>query len=127
MRTTSPALPVENRTRVVLIDAPPGLSAGVAAVVVAATGSSWLVVHLSVARAGPRPGRRGVACAWRSSPNVMGAGGGSTGCSWPGSPSGVTAVDGQGDADDEARAGAAQPQHRGGDLVGFAEAVDRLV
>ncbi len=43
-----------------------------------------------------------------------------------GSAGGVAAVDGERDADHEARAGAAQPQHRGGDLVTAAEAADRL-
>ena len=42
------------------------------------------------------------------------------------SAGGVAAVDGQGDADDEARAGAAQPQDGGGDLVGATEPADRL-
>jgi hypothetical protein len=40
---------------------------------------------------------------------------------------GVAAVHGQGDADDEAGSGTAQPQHRRGDLVGPAESGDRLV
>ena len=43
-----------------------------------------------------------------------------------GSAGGVAAVDGKGDADHEARAGAAQPQHGGGDLLTAAEAADRL-
>jgi hypothetical protein len=33
---------------------------------------------------------------------------------------GVAAVDGEGDADDEAGAGAAQPEHGGGDFFGGA-------
>ena len=39
---------------------------------------------------------------------------------------GVAAVDGQRDADDEAGAWTAKPQHGGGDLFGFAESVDGL-
>src|SRR3954449_156026 len=44
-----------------------------------------------------------------------------------GSAGGVAAVDGQCDADDQARARAAQPQDSGGDLVAAAEPSDRLV
>src|SRR3982751_4017137 len=40
---------------------------------------------------------------------------------------GVSAVHGEGDADDEAGAGAAQPEHGGGDFVGPAEPADGLV
>src|SRR5215203_5660704 len=40
---------------------------------------------------------------------------------------GETAVDRQADTDHEARAGAAQPQHRRGDLLGSAEAANRLL
>src|SRR4051794_2357958 len=43
-----------------------------------------------------------------------------------GSAGGVAAVDGQCDADDQARARAAQPQDRGGDLVAASEPADRL-
>src|SRR3954467_5358447 len=44
-----------------------------------------------------------------------------------GSAGGVAAIDGQCDADDQARARAAQPQDGGGDLVAAAEPSDRLV
>src|SRR4051794_40818653 len=44
-----------------------------------------------------------------------------------GSLCGVPAVDGEGDAEDEAGAGAAQPQHAGCDLVGPPEATDGLI
>src|ERR671913_2279032 len=43
-----------------------------------------------------------------------------------GSAGGVAAVDRQGDADDETRAGAAQPQDGRGDLVAAPETADRL-
>src|SRR3954451_1942696 len=43
------------------------------------------------------------------------------------SPGGVAAVDRQCDSDDEAGAGAAQPQHGRGDLLRLTEPVDRLV
>ena len=42
------------------------------------------------------------------------------------SPRGVATVDGKCDADDEARGGAAEPQHRCGDFFGFTESVDGL-
>src|SRR5258705_7047031 len=44
-----------------------------------------------------------------------------------GSARGVAAVDGQGDADDEAGAGTAQPQHGGGALLGLTPAVDGVI
>ena len=43
------------------------------------------------------------------------------------SAGGVAAVDGERDAHDEARAGAAQPQDGRGDLVGASEPADRLI
>src|SRR5436190_518345 len=45
----------------------------------------------------------------------------------PESLGGVATVDWEGDADDEAGAGAAEPEHRGGDLVDATETSDGLV
>ena len=44
-----------------------------------------------------------------------------------GSDGGVAAVDGQGDAYDEGRGGAAEPEHGSGHLLGGAEPIDGLV
>jgi hypothetical protein len=44
-----------------------------------------------------------------------------------GSARGVAAIDGECDADDEARSRAAQPQDRGGDLISASEPADRLI